>query len=72
MSVDNFFQVKISNKIRNDYNGPNGTSTCWKWALDNFGSPGQTPNGFRWQWNTYNTFYFRDEADATLFALKWS
>jgi hypothetical protein len=32
-----------------------------------FGSPGQ-----RWQWDTNQTFVFRDSADAVYFSLKWS
>lgn len=63
--------VKITNETRNSYNN-DGANHCWSWACDQFGDPGQRPEGFRWQWNTYDTFYFRDEADAVLFSLRWA
>jgi hypothetical protein len=72
MAIEDFTQVKISHQVRHDYSGPNGTNACWAWAGEQFGLPGQTYSGFRWQWNTIDTFYFRDEADAVLFALKWT
>jgi len=64
--------VKINNKTRYTYSGPNGSNECWNWACEQFGDPGQRPEGFRWQWDTHNTFFFRDQADAVLFALKWA
>lgn len=72
MAIEDFTQVKITWKTRYDYRGPGGTLPCWNWACEQFGNPGQTyDQGFRWQWNTSDTFYFRDKADAVLFALKW-
>lgn len=72
MAVEDFTAVTVPSRVRNDYSGPQGTNPCWNWACKNFGDPGQTPSGFRWQWNTYETFYFRDKADAVLFALRWA
>lgn len=72
MAAEDFTQVRIDYKTRIDYSGANGTNVCWAWACEQFGDPGQRPSGFRWQWDTHRTFYFRDEADAVLFALKWS
>jgi len=64
--------VKISHRVRNSYRADNGVNICWDWACNQFGNPGQQPGGFRWQWDTNNTFYFRDQADAVLFALRWT
>ena len=72
MVAEEFTAVTISREVRNDYSGPNGTNVCWAWAGEHFGLPGQTYSGFRWQWDTNQTFYFRDKADAVLFALRWS
>ena len=64
--------VKITHKTRYSYRADNGVNTCWAWACEQFGAPGQRPEGFRWQWDTHNTFFFRDQADAVLFALRWA
>ena len=72
MAVEDLIAVKITNKTRYSYRSDNGVNHCWAWACENFGTPGQTyDQGYRWQWDTHNTFYFRDQADAVLFALKW-
>ena len=62
--------VKISPKLRDTY-GDRNTNVAWQWCIDNFGLPGQQPSGYRWQFDTSHTFYFVDEQDATMFALKW-
>jgi hypothetical protein len=59
--------VEIATKQRQNYDSVTGTLRCWQWAAREFGSPGQ-----RWQWNTNQTFVFRDSADAVYFSLKWS
>ena len=71
MAIEDFTKVIIGYQTRMDYNGTDGTLLCWNWACEHFGDPGQRPSGFRWQWDTHRTFYFRDKADAVLFALKW-
>lgn len=72
MAVEDFTQVKISHQVRHDYSGPGNTTACWSWACEQFGDPGFRNSEFRWQWDTQQTFYFRDRADAVLFALKWA
>ena len=64
-------EVKISPKLRNTYSNRN-TNIVWQWCIDNFGLPGQQPSGYRWQFDTHRTFFFTDQADATIFALRWS
>lgn len=73
MAAEEFTAVSISLDVRNDFSGPQGTNPCWSWTCEQFGQPGQTyDQGFRWQWDTNQTFYFRDKADAVLFALRWA
>jgi hypothetical protein len=45
------------------------TGGAWEWALDTFGAFGASAD--RWSYGGNNVYYFRDEADATLFLLKW-
>ncbi len=71
-SLQDTISIKISNRHRNTYNLVTGINVCWEWTCKQFGLPGQQPSGFRWQWDTRNTFYFRDPADAVLFALRWA
>lgn len=66
-----YIRITISDRVRNAYHPKTGVGIVWQWLIDNFGMPGQQPSGFRWQWDTYNTFYFTSEADAAMFALKW-
>ena len=68
----NYHIVEISDRLRNSYSANTRTNIVWQWTIDNFGLPGQQPNEFRWQWDTNNKFFFTNEADAVLFALKWS
>jgi hypothetical protein len=70
--MDQFHTIKISPRYRNMYRVEDHVGLVWGWACEHFGDPGQTPSGFRWQWDTHNTYYFRDEADAVLFALRWA
>jgi hypothetical protein len=74
--IKDFTVVKIPARYRNMYRVKDGVHygvhIVWNWTCERFGTPGQTPSGFRWTWDTYNTYYFRDPADAVLFALKWS
>ena len=60
-------EIKISKNLRDTY-GSNGTQVAWQWCVDNFGPP--EPNGCRWAWDTFRTFWFHDEQDAMLFALR--
>ena len=62
-------EIKISKKLRNIY-GDNGTQVVWQWCVDNFGPP--EPNGRRWSWDTFHTFWFHSDRDAVAFALKWA
>jgi hypothetical protein len=59
--------IRISDLHRYTYSPVNGVVPCWMWAVERFGWP-----GLRWNWDTLNTFYFKDSADAVLFALRWS
>jgi hypothetical protein len=59
--------VKIPKHIRYYYRESDGVLTCWAWTCEKFGNPGH-----RWQFDTNQTFIFRDEADAILFALRWA
>lgn len=62
-------EIKISRATRNEY-GVTNTNIAWQWCVDKYGPP--EPNGKRWAWNTIRTFWFYDEKDAVLFALRWS
>ena len=70
--ITDFTAVKIPKRLRNTYRAEDGINVVWGWACEQFGDPGQTPSGFRWQWDTNYTYYFRDKADAVLFTLKWT
>jgi hypothetical protein len=59
--------VNITTTQRQNYDSVTGTLRCWQWAVREFGSPGQ-----RWQFDTHETFVFRNSADAVYFSLKWS
>lgn len=61
-------EVKINKVVRNTY-GDTGTQVSWQWCVDNFGPP--EPNGTRWAWDTFRTFWFHKEQDAIMFALRW-
>lgn len=50
--------------------GP-GRSAAWMWAFEQFGNPIYSYN-LRWSYNGNNIYYFRDEKDAALFALRWA
>lgn len=63
-------KVEISWETREIY-GDQGTQVSWQWCMDNLGLPGQRSQDFRWQWDTLQTFYFTNEADAVMFSLKW-
>ena len=60
-------EIKVSKKTQRTYRTSDGVGVCWAWACEQFGKPGP-----RWQFDTYQTYMFRDESDATMFALKWS
>jgi hypothetical protein len=62
-------EIKISKKHREVY-GDRGTQITWQWCVDNYGPP--EPNGTRWAWDTIRTFWFHEDKDAVLFALRWS
>lgn len=62
-------KVKVSDKVRYSYN-QSGLSYPWAWCVDNLGIPVREEDR-RWSWDTYKTFYFRDEADAIMFVLNF-
>lgn len=51
-------------KVKIDYNENSNTDTI-KWCISNFGHE-------RFRIVGSNTFYFTNQKDATLFALRWS
>ena len=57
---------EISEEQRRNYTGPSNSLACWAWTIEQFGVPGT-----RWTWDTYKRFWFYNEKDAVLFALKW-
>ena len=61
-------EIKISKKAHDTY-GPDGLDPVRTWCVQNFGQP--EPNGFRWAWDTFRTFWFHNEQDAVSFALRW-
>jgi hypothetical protein len=65
------YTVFISEKDRSTYR--NGLCVAWLWACEHFGHPGPGPGveEQRWNFDTYLRFFFRDEGDAVLFALRW-
>ena len=66
-----FYTIKISDQARwNGYNDK-GVLKPWTWCIENYGEPGILDT-YKWNWDTFYTFVFRDEADAVLFALRWS
>jgi len=66
-------EVEISPELRHTYSKEDGVSIVWTWCVEQFGDPGilGTKTG-RWNTDTYTKFLFQNEADAALFALKWS
>jgi hypothetical protein len=66
-------EVSISRELRSTYREEDGRNIVFAWCYEQFGNPGilGTKEG-RWNSDTYFKFLFRDEADAMLFALKWS
>lgn len=65
--------VKISEELRHTYREEDGVSVVFAWCCKQFGNPGNLGLKVgRWNTDTYTKFLFRDEADAVLFALKWS
>jgi hypothetical protein len=46
--------------------GSGYTQGAWQWALETFG-----PVIDRWSYGGSNVYYFRDEADANWFKLRW-
>jgi hypothetical protein len=69
------YTVKISKEDRFTYRKSDGLCAPWAWASEQFGKPGwdlvSPKNEQRWNTSTYIEFYFRDEQDAVLFALRW-
>ncbi len=44
----------------------------YDWTVEQFGPhTGPFSETVRWYYNYYGTYYFRDEADAMLFKLRW-
>lgn len=66
--------VTISEEDRNTYRKSDGLSVPWAWAREQFGDPGSNSLFISPRWNTdgYLIFFFRDDRDAVLFALRWS
>jgi hypothetical protein len=63
------YTVFISENDRFTYRKDNGLCVPWAWAYEQFGHPGGQNQ--RWNFDTYLRFFFRDEGDAVLFALRW-
>jgi hypothetical protein len=69
------YTVTISKEDRKTYRKGDGLCVPWAWACEQFGDPGS--GGYwirtdpRWNTDTHLEFYFRDEQDAVLFALRW-
>ena len=51
--------------------GPGYTQGAWQWALETFGTSGVSGES-RWGYGGNNVYYFRDQADANWFVLRWS
>lgn len=66
--------VTISEEDRNTYRKSDGLCVPWAWAREQFGDPGSHSLVISQRWNTdgYLEFYFRDEKDSVLFALRWA
>ena len=64
------FEIRMPEEKRYVYNDT-GVMAAQKWALAQFGLPGWQGD-MRWNMNPDGVFFFEREADATLFALKWS
>jgi hypothetical protein len=67
------YTVKISKEDRSTYRKSDGLSVPWAWACEQFGKPGINRRTQEQRWNTdaHCKFFFRDESDAVLFALRW-
>jgi hypothetical protein len=61
------YTVAISEQDRATYK--NGLCVPWLWACEQFGHPGIRDQ--RWNFDTHLKFFFRDEKDAVMFALRW-
>lgn len=62
--------VIINQKTRQQYCTKTRTLECWNWCIEQFGLP--VTRDINWKWDSYLTFYFANEADATAFVLRWS
>jgi hypothetical protein len=62
-------EIKVKRELRTQF-GDRNTNVVWQWCVDMFGPP--EPNGKRWAWDTFNTFWFYNQADAVLFSLRWA
>jgi hypothetical protein len=67
------YTVTISKEDRSTYRSDNGLCVAWAWACEQFGHPGIDHGTRKHRWNTDSSckFFFRDEGDAVLFALRW-
>ena len=70
--------VKLNPKHRFTYAVSGGIHDAWAWCREHYGPPEQRADNeyqFRWTWmdkNSDRIFLFRDEADASMFALIWA
>lgn len=74
MKIANMIPVQISRKNRTIYDD-NGILIPWVWANETFGPPRSitAPRyNERWYFDAQLTFYFSNEQDAIVFALKWA
>jgi hypothetical protein len=68
------YTVTISKEDRKTYRKSDGLCVPWAWACEQFGNPGINlcwKKDQRWNTDTHLEFYFRDESDAVMFALRW-
>ena len=66
-----FHTIKIPEQVRWASYNDKGVLRPWTWCIENYGEAGLL-GPYKWNWDTFYTFVFRDEADAVMFALKWS
>ncbi len=65
------YPVTPSPKYALMYRTDNGVLVTWDWCKETFGHPREAG----WSYDDvkgHRTFYFENEADAVLFALKWA
>ena len=69
--MNDFHTVTISKTVRYQGYDAKGILKPWAWCIENLG-PGGVLGPYKWNWDTFYTFVFRDEEDAVMFSLRWS